>query len=208
MTKLKADQEDLKAFSIAKLVNYEGCPDASRFFLKKFGDKVDDLFKYEDYVNEVIIKHNKPHWIVNFFLNLIHDEYRLKFFNLIFKDVLFNVDDYELKKELKKAMKAIEKVEPYNLNDLLVKFQTELEPLSKDILSNENKYNNIMFKIKVIESLIFLLEDEENRYTRSLTSALMNLADAQTYFDPYNSADNVNQKKIALRLVDYSGVFK
>jgi hypothetical protein len=122
--------------------------------------------------------------------------------------VTTNIQEESLLKELKLAMNAIEKIEPYSLNYLLVQHQLELEPLSKDILVNETKYNNVMFKIKVIESLIFLLEDEANKYTRSLTSALISLADAQTYYNPYKSADNVNQKNIALRLVDYSGVFK
>ncbi len=208
MNKLKADKNDLINFSISKLKDYEGCPDASKLLFKHFGDQVDSLFNHEQYVLKLILEHNKPHWAINFILNLIHEEYRLKFFNLVFKDCLDEIKDKNLLKELKKGLKALKNNEDYELKDMMAKKKFEAETLEQDILLNEEKYNFIMFQIKTIESLMNLLCDKEKRYTRSLTLALSKIADAKSYLDISTANENLNNKQIALKLLDYSGIFK
>lgn len=214
MSKVKISKEFIKNFSIAAVKDHEGCPEALTMLYKRYGDEVADLSKRKPDFVKLINEDNKPHWAMNFILNLMKEEYRFKFYEDEFEDCVYLLGDKKIAQDCLKAFQAIKKskVEDYPklqkmLADIVNRNGLKLG-LDSVLCIPGHDVKVIYFQSYICESLMMLMEDDKRVFTRSMVRALSKLADGLAIMDIDNARDNVKMKALALKLVDYSEVFK
>lgn len=210
MSKLVISKKELESFSVAKFKDHEGCPDAIKLLYKRYGDRVDNLLKYKNDFLHIIVTDNKPHWPINFICNLLTEQYKLSFFEKYLGEVVFLLGSKDIYKLATNAFKDLKKNKVDN--DLLEEINKEFLELNSKIgnpLLNVDslEYKNLYSQIELLSAINVLLKDTERTFTRSMTSALTNIANIQSIMDLNNAADNQKLKSIAINLLEYSEIF-
>jgi hypothetical protein len=210
MNKLIVSKEFIENFSIDKVKDYEGCPDALRMLTIRYGKTIDHLAKRKPDFIKIVIEDNKPDWILNFLLNLIKEEFKISFYEPYLKDCLSIAEGIKLVQTCQKAFQAFKKGKTITY----LKHQLALENLIKqkeselaEPLSEESNYK-IYYQIYICQSILLLLNDADRLLTRSLNSSLQKIADAQAIVDLDNARNNMKLKTIAMKLIDYSEIFE
>jgi hypothetical protein len=208
MSKVRVGRETLRKFSVRDFKDFEGCAPALKFLTAKYGDSTTyDLADCEQDVKDMIFKYDHPDWVINFLLNLIRPKHRLTFYFDHLLDAIESFEDKELKGFLKTAVAALsdrisKKEIEYvtaELNKHAAAIDAELE-----IQSNEDIINSLMAEKYVIISFRSIVEDTDKKFTRSITSALMKLAESKVYRDLVQYTYTSNIQEIALSLVEYT----
>lgn len=208
MNKLIVSKEYIKNFSIATVKDYEGCPEALKMLHQRYGDEVATLSKRKKDFLVLATDDNKPHWVVNFLLNLMQEKYKLNFFESYLDDSIYLCGDKNIAQVIHKAFSAYKKNS--SLDKHLATLNKTLEDLNKFNPISESEYQlklNYVQKF-LCESVLVLLADNKRVLTRSLNSALSKIAEAQSVLDLENSRDNIKMKSIALSLIDYTELFE
>ena len=209
MNKLIVSKEYINNFSVATVKDYEGCPEALKMLVQRYGDEVAVLSKRKQDFVKLVIDDNKPHWAINFILNMMKEKYRLEFFEHYFESLIYLTGDKRLSLDCQKAFNIVQnnKVKDYQKNiDLLESIINQ-----KKRFIAESKDESIMRRLYlhqfICESVLMLLRDQDRKLTRSLNSALSKVAQAYSVLDLDSSHNNKAEKELALSLLDYSGLF-
>jgi hypothetical protein len=192
MSKLNIKKEQLQNFSIDLVKDFEGCPSALKFLKARFGDRVDNLQNCKKEILELIEKDEKSDWVINFLLNLIQKKQRLMFYETHLIWSLDEYDDHSFKYAMLDLFSVVHKKGCV---------QAQLDSLKQD----ESNYE---YRRLILESLFFLYEDKDKKYTRSITDALMKLAEANVNLDivKYNYESNI--QATAKSLMEYVNLWK
>lgn len=210
MNKLRVDKEFLDNFTISKVKDYEGCPDALKMLYKRYGDEVDTLSKRKDDVIKLINEDNKPHWAINFMLNMLKENYKMDFYESYIIAAIDNLQDDSLIQECKSIFNVIKNSKAEDYESKLLTLEVKIAAL-ESVQSYMNIESDIMMKhyqISICQSLESLLRDEEKTFTRSMNHALFKISEAQSVLDLDNSRNNIKFKAVALAMVDYLGLFE
>lgn len=210
MNKLLVTKTYINKFSVATVKDFEGCPDALKMLYQRYGDEVAILSSRKQDFIDLTIKDNKPHWTINFILNLMKENYRLMFYEDYFEVAVYRLGDKKIATDCQKAFLAVKKNKVTEYPKLLSLMQSIVSKRAIDLINTavESEVKLIHFQIFLCESVIMLLRDDKRVLTRSVNAALSKIAEAQSILDIDLSRDNVKLKSIALKLIDYSELFE
>lgn len=216
MKKIHADEKQISEFSVSTLRYLEGCPDALRFIKATFGDKTYNLKHSKSGVIDMIVKHDKPDWIINFLLNLMKPKYRLEFFQKYLEDAVKDFDDEEMKKDLLYAFSYFSKYEnEKKIKIILKKLKSYSEPIEAELKTyNGSPYRaeeivaTLNQELTVIEAILFFMDDQPKNFTRTVTDALMKLAEAKAWSNLVSLKYEDNIRATALDLVEFTEIWQ
>jgi arsenate reductase-like glutaredoxin family protein len=208
MGKLIISKAELKSFSVSKFKDHEGCPDAIKLLYRRYGDRVDNLLNYKDDFLHIISIDNKPHWTINFICNLLTESSKMSFYDQYLDNIAYSTGSKEVTQFCLKTFLDIRKnrLSQNNFNQLAKLIKDDLE-LKEILVFDSIEYKKLMLREHLLKSIQHLMKDDQRLFTRSMTSALMSLADAQSQFDIEGSQDNLKQKSIAVDLLEFSEIF-
>ena len=192
MKQLKIKKADISDFGVDSVVDFEGCPSALKYLTQKYGQKRKNLVDCKDEILS-LIEDDKEDWVINFLLNLLRPKYRLQFYTSLVETSLESFKDEDFSQLCLSYLKSPQK------------YEEVLSATDELIVLNDSSSE---YKRLVLQSIYFLSQDGDKKYTRSITDGLMKLAEANVHLDvvKYNYQDNI--RKIAHDLMDVVGLWK
>jgi hypothetical protein len=210
MNKLIVDQDFINNFSIAKVKDYEGCPDALRMLILRFGHGSDVLSRRKADFIKIATEDNKPHWIINFLCNMLKEEYKISFYQDYLKTCLNVCPDNKMVQDCLQDIQEVKNLGTSGLFDYIQNLEDLIKQKEFELSSAQSFDDGIQtnYEKSVCQSILIVLKDTNKVYTRSLTAALQKIAEAKSILDLDNSRDNIKLKTIALKLIDFSEIFE
>ena len=210
MNKLIVTKAYINNFSVATVKDFEGCPEALKMLYQRYGDEKAVLSSRKSDFIKLSVEDNKPHWAINFLLNLMKEQYRIAFIDSYYDDLFLTLGSKDLVTACQKAFLIVKKNKPEEYKKHTDIFETHIKRIEvlieASVTESERK---ILYNRKFIcQSVLMLLRDEARVLTRSVNSALSKVAEAQSVMDMDNAQDNAKMKAIALNLIEYSEVFE
>ena len=214
--KLFASREVMERFSIDSLKRLEGCPPAVEFLKRKYGDRVDNLFSCGQEVMDLIVIDGKSDWAINFMLNLIKPEFRIAFYATKLGEMLTRTDDREFARDVYFMLKVHVEYMHHEFLAASHKFESHRSAIKSELNHyaerNEAPADSVLsalnHELLIVESVSFICADEKRNFTRSVTDALIKLAESKCTLDVvrYNYEEVI--KETALELMGYTDIWK
>lgn len=193
-----SNKKKLETFSIKQIKDYGGCPDAARLLFARYKDETDNLLKRKKDIVNLILMDNKPDWAINFLASLVDTNHKIKFFEKVFNDCVYNSGDKDYSYTSLKVFKAVKDSKLDEAKTLLKKLEPQ-RALDNDSfrLSNNQK---AFIRLSIYKILIALISDEQREFTRSLVLSFQKMAEIEAII--LNCSYDLYLQNVALNFVD------